>query len=209
MKPKLIIFDFDGTLADTVPLFIGLFNEAATKYRFRQFDEENLEMLRTLNAWQILAHHQVPMWKLPSILSYVRMLMSESITNVVLFPGICNVLEELSKKDILLAVVSSNSRANVEQVLGLQIAEHFHYFECGVSLFGKSAKLEKLLLTSKIKPNQAVLIGDEIRDIQAASKVGIPFAAVSWGYNRLESLLANGAHHALGSPEDLLVQLAD
>ena len=64
------------------------------------------------------------------------------------------------------------------------------YYECGVRLFGKQAKLKKILKQSGIHADEAICIGDEIRDIQAAQKVKIPFGAVAWGYTNLEALKA-------------------
>ena len=62
---KLVIFDFDGTLADTFDLFLRGFDEAADVYQFSRFDRANLTYVRGLDARGVMRHHHVPMWKLP------------------------------------------------------------------------------------------------------------------------------------------------
>ncbi|MEA2095932.1 MAG: HAD hydrolase-like protein, partial [Candidatus Cloacimonadota bacterium] len=63
-------------------------------------------------------------------------------------------------------------------------------FVGGVSVFGKDSKLKKVLKMSGIKKEDAIYIGDELRDIQASKKVGIPCGSVTWGVNDADALAA-------------------
>lgn len=191
MNYKLIIFDFDGTLADTFSLFLNAINEAADRYRFKRIDWD-LDILRRLDVKQILSCHEIPFWKLPFVVRHMQSLMKRNIADITLFPGIDQALHALSENGATLAIVTSNSRENVLKVLGAQNAERFSYIECA-SVFGKKNKLRKILANSQIAPEDAILIGDEIRDAQAAKEAGIPFGAVSWGYNHIDALRLHGA----------------
>jgi phosphoglycolate phosphatase len=184
-------FDFDGTLADTFPWFVNTINEAVDKYRFKRFDRNNTDALRGLDMKQIMLNHEIPFWKLPFIVRHMQSLMKRDIADIPLFPGVEHALHDLSEKGATLAIVTSNSHENVLKVLGPEIAERFSYFE-GASLFGKKAKLHKILAKSQIAPEAAILIGDEIRDAQAAMAAGISFGAVTWGYNHIDSLILHG-----------------
>lgn len=207
MGCKLVIFDFDGTIADTFPWLVSIFNEVADKYRFKRLDQNHLDVLRNLDMRQIISHHQIPFRKLPFIVRYVHMLMERDIASITLFPGIEKVLFELSQAGVILAIITSNSYANVLKVLGPENAAQFSYFECGVSLFGKRAKLKKILVMSRIASEMSILIGDELRDAQAALQAGISFGAVAWGYSHINSLISYGTKEIFFHVEELLQKL--
>ncbi len=65
---------------------------------------------------------------------------------------------------MLLSIVSSNARANVERLLGLDLAAVIARYACGVSLFGKAARIRAVVRAMKVTPAQALYVGDEIRD---------------------------------------------
>ena len=62
---QLAIFDFDGTLADSFPWFIGVLNGVADRYGFNRVRPDDVEQLRGYDARQIMRHLRVPSWKLP------------------------------------------------------------------------------------------------------------------------------------------------
>ena len=207
MRRRFLIFDFDGTLADTFDLFLKVFDEAAAVHGFNRFDRENVDYLRTLDAQNILRHHKVPMWKLPMIMRTTRTLMAQRIRGIRLFDEIDHTLTCLHEKGATLALLTSNSRSNVLRVLGSEIAGRFSYLECGASLFGKRSKIKKLLAQSGFTVEESMLIGDEIRDAQAALQTGVAFGAVSWGYSTMSALLNVGAQEYFFDPRELATKL--
>ena len=190
MKYKLVIFDFDGTLADTFPFALDIVDQVVEKFGLKKFDRSEIEMLRGLDARRVLKHFEVPVWKMPAITSHVMGLLGQQIHLLTLFDGIAPLLKELTDQGIKIAVVTSNTYENVCKILGPENAALIEYYECGVRIFGKQAKLKKVLKQSGIAAKDAICIGDEIRDIQAAEKVHIPFGAVAWGYTNIEALMA-------------------
>lgn len=189
---RLVIFDFDGTLADTFPFFIGAFDGAADRYRFRRLDRANLPALRGLDARAMMAHHGVAAWKLPLIARHMRRAMRREIGGIRLFDGVAEMLAALEEAGIALALVTSNSRENVLAVMGPECARRFGQLECGVALFGKQAKMDKVLARAGVGRAEAILVGDELRDAQAAARAGIRFAGVAWGFNEGALLARHG-----------------
>lgn len=207
MKYKLAIFDFDGTLADSFPWAQSIANDIADKHRFKRIEPSEQEVLRGFSARQVIKHLGVPWWKMPFIARDVQSAMARDIAMIALFEGVDALFQDLARRGIILAIVSSNSEQNIRSVLGKQNAALVHFFECGVSLFGKSAKIKKLLRRCKVLPGEAILIGDEIRDGEAAQKARVAFGAVAWGYTHVEALEAQAPHALFASMDDIAREL--
>ncbi|OZI72049.1 HAD hydrolase-like protein [Bordetella genomosp. 12] len=188
MKYSLVAFDFDGTLADTLPWMESILHDVAEKFGFRKPDAEERLRLRQHSAYDIMKQLGIPLWKAPAILAFVRQAMEDAVPKVSLFPGVDAMLRAVHGSGSRMAVVSSNSTANVQRVLGPALAPLIADYACGTDLFGKPAKIEHLLRDTHIAASQAILIGDEIRDIEAARKTGVDSGVVAWGYNREATL---------------------
>ncbi|WP_144631757.1 HAD-IA family hydrolase [Bordetella genomosp. 13] len=203
MKPRIAAFDFDGTLADTLPWFDGILDDVADRYGFRKPDAQERLRMRHCSAQEILRMLRVPFWKLPAIMIHVRQRMADAAPGEVrLFDGIADALAQLKEAGVQLAVVSSNSLDNVRRVLGPKVQTLFDDYECGTDMFGKPAKLKRLLARHAIPPQQLMLVGDELRDIEAARQAGVRVGCVAWGYNHVDALRA-------GSPDTLFLDVAD
>ena len=98
-------------------------------------------------------------------------------------------------------MVSSNSVENVQRVLGPHATALFDDYECGTDLFGKAAKIDRLLQRHRIARNASCWC-DEIRDIEAARKAGVRVASVGWGYNHVDALRER-------QPDELLLSVAE
>ncbi len=186
---SLVIFDLDGTLADSFPWFLRNVNDVADRFGFRRVAEEDIEPLRHASTREILARLQVPLWKLPVIARHMRRLKSEQAASIALFPGVDTMLRTLADHGMRLALVSSDSEANARLTLGVN-ADLFCCFDCAASLFGKPAKFRRVLKRAGVSAARAIAIGDETRDIEAARAVGTACGAVTWGYAAGEALKA-------------------
>lgn len=189
MAYTFVMFDFDGTLADSVRWFGSVFNSVAAKYNFRQLSDAEMHAMRGNDAQTILREIGVSKIKLPFIAKHIRDLMNRDIQQIKLFAGIPELLQTLHEHAIKLGVVSSNSLANVKTVLGDQ-AHVIDFYECGVDMLGKHHKLQQGLKHSGNAAHETLYVGDEIRDSDAARHAQIDFAAVAWGYTLPEALQA-------------------
>jgi phosphoglycolate phosphatase len=188
MKYRLAIFDFDGTLADSFPFFIRVFNQLAEQHRFKRIDPDLVPTLRHYNARQMMEHVGMPAWKLPFVAKSFISLMRQNAASISLFEDIDNTLLHLVNKGVTLAIVSSNSYDNVSQILGSANTKLIDQFECGMSIFGKPTRIQKVLKKTGISCREAIYIGDQVTDLEAARQEKVAFGAVSWGYGTIESL---------------------
>jgi phosphoglycolate phosphatase len=203
MTTHLAVFDFDGTLADTWPVFISSLGALAAKHGFRNVQHDEAQRLRRLSAVEILRELELPLWRVPAVLSDFRRIVHERVDEVQPFAGITEALHTLADRHTALALATSNSVANVCAVLGRSLVSRFIAVECGTPLLGKSRRLRQILKKAEISHANAIYIGDEIRDAEAAAEVGMRFGAVAWGYTDLSALAALVPDEIFHAPADV------
>lgn len=208
MRHRLVIFDFDGTLADSYPWFTRVINEVADRYRFRRVAEHEAHTLRSMDARTLMRHVGIPYWKMPFIVRHMRQRKSRELDQTRLFDGVDRLLRQLADAAIATALVSSNTEPNVRTILGAENANLIRYYECGTSLFGKASRFRKVLKRSGTPALEAICIGDELRDVDAAQQAGIPFGAVTWGFTTAEALIARSPMAVFRSIDEIADRLA-
>lgn len=182
MRYQMVMFDFDGTLADSFPWFVSNFDMLAERYHLPHLQPSELEELRELEFDHVLDRYKIPLWKMILAGRHIKKLMAAQVDRIPLVSGMQAVIDELVNEGVTLAVVSSNAKKNILRVLGEQNAARFAYFECGVAMTGKKSKFLKIIRQAGLQVHQALAIGDEPRDLRSARQANIPCAGVSWGY---------------------------
>ena len=185
--PKLVIFDFDGTLADTYGWFMSILDDAIARFRLYKPGPDEVEAMRGLSARQVMTKMKVRPWKLPAIVRHTRREKLKAAATTQLFDGIPDLLRDLRAAGIKVVIVSSDTTESVRQVLDREGIE-VDLLNCGASLHGKTNKFKKVLKQMGVEPKDAVSVGDEIRDIDAAKPINMRAGAVSWGYTLPEAL---------------------
>jgi len=201
---KVIIFDFDGTLADTIDILLSITNRLSAEFGFKSATKEELAQLSNLNSWQILQYSGISIFKFPLLIRRLKAELHSELPHIQLFPGIKEVLLELKKRGFQLGIITSNSRENVLGALeknGLQ--DTFTFIYSG-STFGKHKVINKWLRIENIHTEKVVYVGDEIRDIDAAKKTGIKVIAVGWGFNSPQALAAQNPNFLIERPQELI-----
>ena len=204
---RLAIFDFDGTLADSLDWFRASFHDVIARFDLTPITAEELEAMRGLSAREIMARLNVSMWQLPAIVSDMRKRKLAAASETSLFAGIPAMLSDLQRQDIKTAIVSSDSEASVRQVLGPATAQ-ITRFDCGAAVFGKHWKFRRVARKLGAKPTETICIGDEIRDIEAADAASMDSGAVAWGYALPAALQAAKPTHLFNSIEEITQRLA-
>ena len=72
MKYELVIFDFDGTLADTFPWFLQVVNTLADAHKFKRVEAHEVETLRGYDARMVIKHLGIRWWKMPLVANHLR-----------------------------------------------------------------------------------------------------------------------------------------
>ena len=199
---KYIVFDFDGTLADTFDVIKTIATSEYGEY------DIGLELFKSKGAKEMLKQLNIPRWKLPGMILNVTSKLRRS-KDIKLFPGIIDLLNAL-KKDYKISVVSSNSQEIINATLKeYNIENLFEFVYSESSLFGKHLVLKKMCGKHNIDSTDVVYIGDEDRDIVAAKKAKIKTIAVTWGFNSKEKLIRENSEYIVDSPMQILKALQE
>ncbi|WP_088894372.1 HAD-IA family hydrolase [Leptolyngbya ohadii] len=210
---SLIVFDFDGTIADSLEIFIKTANQLAEDYGYAPVAASQVPLFRTFSARKMIRYLGIPAWKLPFYLQRFRQELSQFIPDLQFIPGMREALLELHQQGYRLGIVTSNSSENVACFLQLQEMSHLFEFVDGAQILsGKAWVLRKLVRLNRTESQQLVLVGDEVRDVKAAKRAGLASIAVSWGLNDRTILLAAAPDALIDRPDQLsaaIIQIRD
>lgn len=207
MPYRLIVFDFDGVLADSAGWVLQELTPLARRFGFREVGDDEIAMLRGKDNREIIRYLRVPAWKLPMIARHMRKRVAEAADAIALFEGAPRLLRGLADAGLTLAIVSSNSETNIRRILGDDLAGLITHYDCGAALFGKAAKFRRLVRRLGIAPAEVLCVGDEVRDIEAAADAGLDSAAVAWGYATRDLLAARRPTLLFDTPDEVLAAL--
>ena len=203
MTPRLIVWDFDGTLADSLPAAVGIFNRLAAELGHRPV--EHVAAARTMPMREFLRRHGVSVWRLPRLMRAFRAAAAADADRVGLSAGMAEVLAEFAARGLRLGVLSSNSEANIRRCLGANgVESHFAFVVGYPRLFGKGKALRRIVRAERLARSEVLYVGDEVRDVEAAKRAGVAVAAVTWGFHAEPLLRASGADHVVTEPRQLL-----
>jgi len=205
MTIKLIVFDFDGTIADTYDAFVEIVNSLAGEFGYKPANQEELAHYKNLSSREIVRQSKIPLFKIPFILKRVKSALSQKIKQLRPIQGIDTVLFKLKDEGYSLGIITSNAKENVQVFLennGLR--ELFDFIHSGTTLFGKHKIIDKVRYQYQLTTEEIIYVGDETRDILAAGNSEVKVIAVGWGFNSPEILKQHNPSAFISHPSDLL-----
>ncbi|MGO4272149.1 HAD hydrolase-like protein [Paenibacillus sp. TAF58] len=205
---KHILFDFDGTLVDSRALLVKLYNEMAMQYQFRRIRDQDLALLRSLSISERVDRLGVPVLQIPKLVTAGRQLYQENIRTLHIVPGMKEVIARVSSQGMKSSILSSNSEVNIRQILkNNKLDGAFKEIISAKHIFGKHHSIRKVMKQWGTPPSRMIYVGDELRDIEACRKLGVPIIAVTWGYDSQHLLLSGKPDYLVNSPGELLKTL--
>ena len=206
---NVILFDFDGTIADSFETSITIINRLSSEFHLKPLVAEEIKRLQNLSSREIIKQADVSFFKLPFLIRRFRAELNREIHTLKPFPGIKETLLTLQQRGDRLGIISSNSEANVKDFLHAHgLTGLFEFIIPDARLFGKSRIIRKVIRQHCLDPKTVLYVGDETRDIEAAKKSGIKAVSVSWGFNSRQILAAHQPDFLIDRPEGLL-QMAE
>lgn len=199
-----IIFDFDGTIADSLSLLVNSINNIANDYGYKNIDISESKIRQT-SIKDLIKTYKVSLFKLPFLVNATYQSMAKNSDLIKPFCGIVDAVKELKQNNFKLSIISSNNKENIQNFLKKHALNNiFDNIYTGSSIFGKHKIINKFLNKYNLKQEDTIYIGDEIRDIVAAKKSGIKIIAVSWGFNEPSILEKHSPDFIAFYPSEIL-----
>jgi len=206
---KLIVFDWDGTLMNSlsriascmqaaardleltpatdaeVHSIVGLALELAIQRLHPHLASDQIELMR-----QRYSHHYIEAEATPSAF----------------YEGIPDMLTSLARQDVLLSVATGKSRKGLSRVFGAHgVGSLFHSSRCADETRSKPEPdmLLEILELHQLQPHQAVMVGDTEFDLEMASRAGVDSVGVTWGAHDINQLLRHNPKVCVDSVDQL------
>ena len=178
---KLIAFDFDGTLIETLGQCLVAFRKMVSPYAGHELTNSEIEATYGLNEEGMIRRMAGENWR-PALedfyAEYARL--HETITEP--FAGIRELLAELSQRNVVLAMITGKGEVTCQislEKVGLQNA--FADVLCGeTDAPNKDKRLSELLEKYQLQRDEVVYIGDSVADVLACRRAGIRCLSAAW-----------------------------
>jgi phosphoglycolate phosphatase len=216
MTHKGIIFDLDGTLADTLADIANSMNRVLRDRGYPVHPAEDYKYLIGRGLENLVSSSLPKESRLPSIItaclaSLIEDYRDNCLVHTHLYPGIESLLFRLQDMGLKLAVFS-NKADDLTQIIVQSLLPGIRF----VKIVGARPDLPKKpdpsgarLISDllEISPEQMIYLGDSDVDMQTARGAGMLAVGVLWGFRTKEELLLNGADHLLSDPFELMALL--
>lgn len=190
---RCIVFDLDGTVANTIPLIIASYDHALTTVVGIPADPELMRSWIGQTLWDTFAEHY-PDHVEALVESYVDFNLSQLERQIQRFDGMADLLTELSVAGARVGVATSKRRRSAELTLAaVGLETRVPLVVAMEDTATHKPQPEPLLLAVErmgARPEAAVYIGDAVVDIQAAKAAGMASIAVTWGAGERAALQA-------------------
>ncbi len=199
---KSIIFDFDGTLVDSLELVFKCVNRLASKYRFEPIAISAETRSKSISDI-IKQDLKLKGVRLLAFVRDVKRLLRQEMTKVRFHPGMIDAWQKLSQTKQLF-ILTTNSQEIVRHLFtkyGLSLPQHI---QADSAVFGKDQVLEKLITKYHLRKEQTVYVGDEVRDAEACRKINLRIIAVAWGYDNKTALAKSKPDFLVDTPKQMM-----
>ena len=208
MDIQAVIFDFDGTLADTRKLIVTAKQEMMKELGLKVLDEKTCASSIGLTAYDAFSrdYPDLSSEEVEVLVKTYRAKFEELKTSMPpeLFLGVDKVFSELKKHGIALTIATSRNRKSLLEFVGnWGMTDDFSVILCAEDTDKVKPEPEPVLKTLEalsIAPDQALVVGDMPVDILMGKRAG----AFACGNSNREELLASGADFVIDSMEELL-----
>ncbi|QCF25596.1 HAD family hydrolase [Hydrocarboniclastica marina] len=211
---RAVIFDWDGTLVDSLDHITASLAAAAEDCGMPRRADHELRDIIGLGLAEALER----LWPgiTPSRMAALRQAYGHHFFSAVATPystfdGVSELLQGLSEARPALAVATGKSRAGLDRALiATGLSDYFRVTRCADETRSKPhpLMLDEILQELSIAPNEALMIGDTVYDLEMAARIGMPSIGVTWGVHDAAALVAHNPVRIVDHVSELKTFLA-
>lgn len=201
---QFLIFDFDGTIANSIGLIFDILNRLAPRYGLEQVSVEDFEVLRSMSPATLLRMIKIPFYKIPFIIRSVFSEYRKQVHELHPYPGIREMLSDLKRQGVRMALISSNNKRNVLEFLSRHQMNEFEWVEGTSGVMNKRKRINRMIRKHNLDSSQVIYVGDESRDIEAARQCGIRVISVIWGFHAESLLTRYKPDYIVQTPDEIV-----
>ncbi len=199
IQSKLLVFDYDGVLANSNQQLFETIQVVSKKMKLKLLSAEDLQNLESRKLFKMMGLGPL------GILRFVSLCRKDLATKELppIFEGMLEVLHAALARNFTLGIVSSHATLRIQAFLKREKLENcFSFVEGGTSLWSKHQSLWKLSV--RFPSLNALYIGDEERDIVSGHRAGYDVLSVTWGVKSSNLLRSFGPKYLVENPKELL-----
>lgn len=212
-KYQAIVFDLDGTLADSIADIAGAMNRTLLHFGFPTHSVENYKLLvgtglRDLCRKALPADKQTDT-EIEACFAYLKAdYLEHYLVETTLYPGIAELLDTLKAAQYKLAVLSNKADEITQRIVAKLLSNwSFDQILGSTERFPRKPHpqaLFHLLESLQVSASECLYVGDTRVDMQTAQAAGISSVGVAWGFRSVEELQESGANTIIYHPKELL-----
>lgn len=207
INKNLLVFDFDGTIADTMAVSLEIINTLADEFSFEKIGWDEAQELKGKKISELLKMSGLTWLHVPKLVRRARALFKLYLDEIQPIDKMPETIRSLSERGYRMGILTSNTQEAVQSFLETHDLQLFEFIHAPDSIFGKSKVLKQILKKNRLIRDEIVMIGDEIRDVHAAQKAKVDSIAVSWGFNNEKILHESEPSWLISDPGTLLEML--
>jgi len=197
---KVLLFDYDGVVVDSLPIIVSTYNKLFKKHRLNlHYSEEEFSEFYICNFHESLAK-AVPADILPTILDEKGEIFVNRNADFKIFPGIIKILKKLSENNHVI-IITSNTTKFVQENMKLNNLPEFEVIGGDI----EPSKVKKITAQKdRYTDSEVIYIGDTRGDVKEAKEAKVKSVAVTWGFHNKKLLEKENPDYLFERPEELL-----
>ncbi len=204
---KMLLFDFDGTIADSFLMVIEEYNRFAPWFFARPIPEDSFEEIRSLSIQDLAVRQHVNLVSGFFLFGIIQLQMYRRVKELHPYKNILLIIQliHVAYPDLIIGILSSNNTLVIDEFLDANHAKHsFSEVLSSNGVFNKNKIVGQLIKKYALIPANILYVTDEKRDVIMAKKCEIKSLGVTWGYGSKSSLMEYSPDYLVESPDSMI-----
>lgn len=201
MNVRLLIFDFDGVIADTFGVYYPMIRDGMASVEVSISEKEYRDLFLE-NVHQGFKNFINDNAKYEKFVDYRARHYADYYTSDI-FQGAADFLKKIKKNKYKMAICSSGRKEVVLKTLNINKIKNCFDMILATNEYTKENMIKKILNKIKSKPKETVMITDTVGDIKIAKRMGLKNIAVTWGFHSKKTLKTSDPDFIADSFEEL------